>query len=446
VPLARRASTRITALGITALLLAVVPAVPAVGLSPTACRVTNTTTGKVVRSLPTAVAKAKKGQTLEMRGVCTGPVTIARDLTIRGVRPAGAAVPTIDGAAGGSTIVVTDDVTLRLFRLTVTGGTGTSILGVLMGGGMRVLGRAELTKVTVTGNSADNGGGIALEGAELILTGSTISANSATDLGGGIHANQAEIELRGASRVTANSADAAGGIYAGPASLSLAGTARVDTNTAVEKGGGILLGGGSFLQMSQSTKVDGNVVSASDGAGGGIHSEGATIILAGAAVVTGNRAAYSGGGVSLAGGSLTMRGTSAVRANDADGTAPKGNGGGVHAIGVGATVVLEDAARIELNDAADAGGGVLIVYGPSLTLSGTAAIAQNTAGGSGGGIYANGATNGATIDLRGSATITGNSAGSTGGGVYAWQSTLFLTCTSGATAAIFGNTPDQCAP
>jgi hypothetical protein len=126
----------------------------------------------------------------------------------------------------------------------VTGSTVSGNTAADDGGGIHnagVVGSLTLVDSTVTGNLATFGGGIR-NFAALILTGSTVSGNTATDDGGGIFNDGDTMTLDATSRVTGNTADptdpdSGGGIFNDGGTVTLANAANVSGNTPDNCGG-----------------------------------------------------------------------------------------------------------------------------------------------------------------------------------------------------------------
>jgi hypothetical protein len=128
----------------------------------------------------------------------------------------------------GGGIFVDNSSILNLFDATLTGNNHS---GVGSGGAIHVHGTANLDRVLLSGNTADNGGAIGFHGANGgSLTNVTISGNTTTGNGGGIW-NDSVISVTN-STITANSANAAGGIYNFGGTVNISNTI-VSGNTAI---------------------------------------------------------------------------------------------------------------------------------------------------------------------------------------------------------------------
>jgi CSLREA domain-containing protein len=144
------------------------------------------------------------------------------------------------------------------------------------GGGIvnRLIGKTTLIDTTVSDNSADAGGGIALSGGELIVSNSTISGNTATGLGGGIARNHGVLTMTN-STISGNTAGDGGGIWSDPSdnganslnNCTVANNRSLGFVTFGASGGGIANGGPLTLS---NTLVAGNTspAGASDCVGG----------------------------------------------------------------------------------------------------------------------------------------------------------------------------------
>jgi len=193
---------------------------------------------------------------------CDGPqtaVTTAAEIVIdNDVILDGEGNLTVDGSATHRVFSVAAYITVELRGVTVTGGATPE-----RGGGIHNEGQLTLTNCTVSGNTADFGGGInnGLVESELTLRNSTVSGNSGARSGGGIMGggavtlmnstvsrNTAGLDLPGLSR--------GGGIFlAGDLTLT---NSTVSDNIVTGDGGGIFFNSGiPSLTLTHST-VSGN--------------------------------------------------------------------------------------------------------------------------------------------------------------------------------------------
>jgi hypothetical protein len=352
-------------------------------------------------SLREAIKDAVAGETITVPAgqitLTSGPLAIAKDLTIAG---AGSAATSISGNDASRVLTITATPTVTLSGLTITHGNNTSGAGISATGGTLTL-----QDVTVSANHAGGegkagfGGGIEFTGSgKLSLTDSAVSRNTA---GGGFEgagfggAIEYEPGADGQSfalsltrtRVTGNSAGGGGeeasgfggaiesstGFNSGTISLSLVESA-VSNNAAggggVEAsgfGGGVDLGSGgnkNALTLSiDRSGITGNKAGGggeeSSGFGGGVNfaSGGAEVtqtltvsnstISANSAGGGGTEADGFGGGVSFGSGTATLSYVT-VAANSAGGTGGSAFGGGldmgpVGTGGIGNSIVAANA-------------------------------------------------------------------------------------------------------
>jgi len=258
---------------------------------------------------------------------------------------------------------------------------------------------------TVTGNTANHGGGFLINnGGTLNMTGGAISDNTA-ERGGGIYMPNGTLNMTN-SQVSSNTAtNAGGGIYIAAGTLNLYGGATISDNIATNVGGGIRVQYGTEANM-----------------------------YAGAAI-TGNTAANYCGGASIL-GTLNMYGGE-ISGNDAE-----NSGGGVCLHGTAAVAKLNmpigSTGIISNNTAKTDGGGVWITQAIENTLDmlgGT--ISDNTAE-NGGGVW----LDVGTANIAGG-NVTGNIATLDGGGVFTEDyDNLFV----GASAVFSGNRAASSSP
>lgn len=215
----------------------------------------------------------------------TGDLNVVADIAIIGV---GSAQTTIDasGMSPGDRIIEIEDIfNASITGVTLTGGDRTS----QGGNGGAILSEAQnldLEDVHVIENTANSGGGIALEGGidqEITLVGSTVELNHSTDgCGGGLSVFfpgdigpiENALGILG-STINNNDTNGSGGgiCQFGNIAMFLADT-TISTNTAVSSGGGIAAGGLQFssgLKGSYNVTIAFNTVTSTDGRGGGIE-------------------------------------------------------------------------------------------------------------------------------------------------------------------------------
>lgn len=157
---------------------------------------------------------------------------------------------TIDGAGSGTIFTIEADTSATINNVTLTGGQGARGPDGNWGGGIFNRGELILTNSALSDNDAAFGGGIANLGdgaiAELTISDTTLSGNTALTAGGGIHnsgmnGGTASLNVVN-STLSGNSAGVGGGISGeGNGGNSGANVVYVtlDGNMAVDGGGGI---------------------------------------------------------------------------------------------------------------------------------------------------------------------------------------------------------------
>jgi CSLREA domain-containing protein len=159
---------------------------------------------------------------------------------------------------------------------------------------------AALSGLTITGGSADRGGGLLNSGGTLALTNCTVTGNSASFGGGGLLSSGGTTTLTDCA-VSSNSANYGGGLYNAGGTTTLTG-ATVSGNSATNAGGGL------FNKDGTTTLTNATVSGNSANTGGGLFTyKGGTTTLTNA-TVSGN-SAYSAAGLYTSGGTSTLTNT-----------------------------------------------------------------------------------------------------------------------------------------
>lgn len=395
-----------------------------------------------------------------------------------------------DGDGGG--LLIESGATVTIDSSTVTGNLAAGAEAGEGGGGIFNAGSLTITNSDITGNTANiaalgNGGGIFNDtGANLNVTGGSISGNAAGRAGGGIENNAGtvvltNVTLGGATALEGNTAginggglhvsgagttnvtggtvqnnfagEEGGGLWNGTSVMTING-ASIDSNAAAgisadQGGGGVFNAGGTVLVINNTT-ITGNIASGTSGSGGGILNDtGGNLIVVGG-TVSGNTANRAGGGIEDNSGSAGVVALTNVAIDNnsagvdigAGAAANPGNGGGLHISGGGNVTVA--GGTVNGNVAAEEGGGLwnstgtLTVTGT--TINGNAALSGDNGGNDqgGGGIF----NAGGTLDIE-NTTITANTADTNagnGGGVMTVGGTVTIDrgAISGNTAARAG--------
>jgi hypothetical protein len=288
--------------------------------------------GAACATIGGALGKATLNDTIEIAAGVYSENLLVQDVTLNG---AGAANTILDGASSGRTLETTGVVTVS--GITIRNGSVNS--GSIGGGGILNSGTLLLQNSIVATNSTTLDGGGIFNNGSLILQNSELSNNTATGGGGGLYNYwSASVVTVTNSIISGNSADQGGGIYSlkrlnlsdsslqgnsadviGGGLIVGADTAVLNNvtvyqNTAVNYGAGILNNGG-ILTMTNST-VSGN--SAGDYVGvANIGSVQATILNSTVADnnVSSAGTALVGGVANLSNGTLNIK-NSIVAQND----------------------------------------------------------------------------------------------------------------------------------
>ncbi|HEY7709168.1 MAG TPA: HYR domain-containing protein, partial [Candidatus Entotheonella sp.] len=297
--------------------------------------------------------------------------------------------------------------------------------GIHMAGGTLTLNNNVVVGVVGLANTANNGGGIAVEGGAFNYNSGSINANSSKINGGGLHISDGPsptaptVTLTGIP-VRRNIADSdnnntgdGGAIFRSAGTLTLNGAVNIGgtagAGNSARNGGGIANTAGNLTLNSPT--IRGN---SATGDGGGILASGGTITLSGGVIqnntATGNgggirvnggaviiqnntpigavgqaNMAGNGGGVSVASGSFTYDGA-APNGGTINGNTATGNGGGVHA--TGGTVDIDDLTFT--NNSASSGGAL---FNQGATFSVNLSRIHNNMAGTGSGITSSSAAN-----------------------------------------------------
>ena len=316
--------------------------------------------------------------------------------------------------------------------INVYNATGASSVGFSMAAG-----------ATVSGNRANNGGGVVvrlMRSDDFATVDGTISGNSAANHGGGLYLNPRNAQAQSLSLagtvLEGNSADGAGGgLYVASSkpvdSLALTGV-TASSNTA-KSGGGMFLYHRDAPQTYDLTVVGSqfsNNIATDNGGGLYAASDGALDMTVLGTTVNGNGSGSQGGGLWAIGraysaSSLSIGDSSVVSGNES------ANGGGVYyrTLFAASTFTLSGGSRIEGNTASASGGGILL-QGLSggfmqavIEHAATAGNKQTDSGGNGGGAVM---MNSVDLSLGDGSILSGNSAAMRGGAVMGASATVSM--------------------
>jgi len=267
----------------------------------------------------------------------------------------------------------------------------------------------KITESTVNKNEATryDGGGVYAEGVVLTIEKSTIDSNNAKRSGGGITVMDADLILSG-SEVTSNSANDGGGVYIQAEGKKISLTdSSISKNEATSEGGGVFIGKETEVTMD-SCKIYDNTA---DATGGGAMIHGDSFVTFLGCSVMGNQAKNGGGGFYAYLATIRVDKNANIEKNVADGS-----------IGGGIALVESDMKMRDSSvkgNSAETGGGIY-TQDPngkkSLAMVGSS-ISENTATSDGGGIYAEGID----VLVEESEIVSNVSKGGVGGGISAIQ-------------------------
>jgi hypothetical protein len=239
--------------------------------------------------------------------------------------------------------------------------------GTPQGGGLYVNGSSLTIATSTIGSNQETGGSGGLygndclaqggglyNGGTLTVTGSTLSANTATNSGGGIY-NSGTLTVSD-STLSGNAANGnGGGIYNYFSGTLAVSDSIMSGNSARGAGGGIYNFVGT-LTVSDST-LSGNAANGTYGVGGGIYN-GGTLTVTGS-TLAGNTSTYYGGGIH-------NNGTLTVSDSTLSGNSAAADGGGIWNYGthpVTLTNVTLTANRANTRGGTYHGGGLMVYSG-----------------------------------------------------------------------------------
>jgi RHS repeat-associated protein len=366
----------------------------------------------------------------------------------------------VDNSNGGTNLSIDD--------CTISGNTATNA-----GGGIYNYANLSVSNSTITDNSAKTGGGLFNYSNASIRT-SYITDNHATGgstvagKGGGIYSRNNSLDAFDCT-ISGNTAALGGGLYSYDSQLTAL-ACTISYNSA-DQGGGIFTGNNSGLSVTNST-LSGNTANN----GGGIYISGATVTVSGSPL-SGNSAVYQGGGIDDDGINDVLTVTySSISGNTA------GDGGGISdrytdTLNVSYATITNNAATymygggiynngvLSVSDctisgnSAGAGGGIYNQPGATASVYNSTFTNNRAYGGNGGGgigsegyltvvdslFNQNHATNGAGIDNNGSdtlqianSTLYDNTASAFGGGIAGTVDATDCTITGNVAASIAG--------
>ncbi len=197
-----------------------------------------------------------------------------------------------------------------------------SVLAVTGNGSSKV----KLTGLEISGaDSVENGGGICIENAAVILEDCIVKGNKATN-GAGVYIENGTLALSGTSTIDGNTASEGGGIFVRSGKLLVGYTDTEGESKDESFSGGITgnsggIGGGVNSSIeSPVIKMSGGTVSGnkSEGWGGGFYLGGGTTFTLYGGVASGNEATEQGGGIYIDTNATATLTGGTIKGNTAD--------------------------------------------------------------------------------------------------------------------------------
>ena len=273
-----------------------------------------------------------------------------------------------------------DDVTVS--------GSSSSYGGALYAGNT---GDLEVKNSTFENNEASSNGGAVYvyNSGEATISDSVFKDNDAEDTGGAIYIFGADLTLT-RTQVTGNTAqESGGGVYFGPSvdNVSIA-DSTIDSNTAEEFGGGAYFGDVSNVLISTTTVSNNSAIG-----GAGLDFGGDAIdATINNSTISANAAVYGGGGIYISPTSSITINQSTISANTSAGTTLGFSGGGI-TIGSATSVVTMSGTIVSGNSSALAGTADFGLYSEDPADTGSFAATNSIIGEVDPRITANGTNN-----------------------------------------------------
>jgi hypothetical protein len=261
-------------------------------------------------------------------------------------------------------------------------------------------------------SSANDGGGVYVDGGTFTMQGSSKVCDNINSAGGGSGGvrvvNGGTFTMEGSAKVCNNTGGSGGGVYLNGGTFTMKGNASVYSNESTNGGSG----GGVFITTTAS----------------GLPSK---FTMEGDSSVFGNKSANVGGGVYVTTSSggpqseFTMQGNASVSGNTSVKNSSDGDGGGVYVDG--GTFTMEGSASVSGNIAGGNGGGVYVTTQGEFTMKDSASVFRNesqvTSTFGGGGVYIDGY---GTFTMQGNSSVAGNTSQREGGGVFVFNGTFHI--------------------
>ena len=266
--------------------------------------------------------------------------------------------------------------------------------------------QANITGGTISGNTADYGGGIRIwSGARVNISGGTISGNSVKYGGGGIINCDGTVNITGGT-IAENTAEYGAGILVENGTTTIGGTTLISKNRTADDGGG-----GGIAVNGGAVKVTGGTIAENTACyGGGIASwyEGVVTVEGDARIMKNKAVGSGGGGITAAAKTLTLNG-GIISENEAPYGAAIGIWGDAKAVMSGDTQITGN--KVLTENGNEHGGAVYVGGfnndGCTFTMKGGSITNNTTDKVYCAGIAVNGNKTGGIVEISGG-TIAGN--------------------------------------
>jgi predicted outer membrane repeat protein len=316
--------------------------------------------------------------------VVTGTKLQVSNSTLSGNTSGGVGGGAVLGVEGGNNPVV------------ISGDAFTDNTATDAGGGLFTSGHAAVANSIFSGNSAQSGGGLCLNGGG-VPSASTIKGSTFAD----------------------NSANVGGGIYlASPTSATISGVTAIGNRATGGRGGGLYVVGPSSTNVT-SVSVTGSHFDANSatGNGGGVAATDGVNLKIGGTTINANHAGGGGGGLMVT-GSGDEKVTLTISGGKVSDNFSSGVGGGMYAVGDGAVTISGTTFTSNSADAPGGGGGLCLNSTSAVKLAGIIVSGNELFGSNyGGGLYDDINGGSATLEIVGGSFI-GNLGALDGGGIF----------------------------
>ena len=232
--------------------MALLPGSPAIGGGTTGTGVPSTDQRGFARGTSIDIgafqsqAATQVNTTVDGAGSGPGQLTLRQAVNFANAQPGGDTItfaPAVFANAPRTITLTSGPLSLTDKALTTITGPGANLVTVSGGGQSQVFniagGSATLSGLTISGGSAQNGGGFENSGGTLTLSNVIVSGNTATGNGGGIYTTSGGSTTLDGVTVSGNTAASGGGAAVGSGAVSTLTNVTVAGNTATGSGGGL---------------------------------------------------------------------------------------------------------------------------------------------------------------------------------------------------------------